>query len=116
MGSLPGITARFECLRERANSNRTLLRHGDDAWFGVVSGPWLHVLRHFCDCIGTSNGASPNALQTILGHGSAAFTLTVYGHLFDADLDDLAAGLESPAGPSRDALVVPRGDARASDA
>ena len=26
----------------------------------------------------------------MLGHASAAFTLTVYGHLFDADLDDIA--------------------------
>jgi hypothetical protein len=30
----------------------------------------------------------------ILGHGSAAFTLTVYGHLFDTDLDDLADRLD----------------------
>jgi len=33
-------------------------------------------------------------VQSILGHRSAAFTLTVYGHLFDADLDDLAAKLD----------------------
>ncbi len=26
-------------------------------------------------------------MQTILGHASAAFTLTVYGHMFDEDLD-----------------------------
>jgi len=31
----------------------------------------------------------------VLGHRSAAFTLTVYGHLFDADLDDLAAKLDA---------------------
>jgi len=42
-------------------------------------------------------GASPNALQTILGHRSAGFTLSVYRHLFDADLDDLAARLDSGA-------------------
>ena len=35
-------------------------------------------------------GTSPKAVQVVLGHRSAAFTLTVYGHLFDADLDDLA--------------------------
>jgi len=40
-------------------------------------------------------GASPKAVQVILGHRSAAFTLSVYGHLFDADLDDLAARLDS---------------------
>jgi hypothetical protein len=38
-------------------------------------------------------GASPKTVQTV-GHASAAFTLTVYGHIFDADLDDLAARLE----------------------
>jgi hypothetical protein len=33
-------------------------------------------------------------VQSILGHRSAAFTLTVYGHLLDTDLDELAAKLE----------------------
>jgi hypothetical protein len=33
-------------------------------------------------------------LQQILGHQSAAFTLSVYGHIFDADLDLLAEDLE----------------------
>ena len=46
-------------------------------------------------------GASPKAVQTVLGHRSAAFTLTVYGHLFDADLDDLAARLDALADFSR---------------
>jgi integrase len=36
------------------------------------------------------------AVQQTLGHASAAFTLTVYGHLFDEDLDALADALESP--------------------
>jgi len=76
----------------------------------------LHVLRHSAAARMIQAGASPKAVQTILGHRSAAFTLTVYGHLFDADLDDLAARLESPAGPSRDALVVLSGEARASNA
>jgi len=76
----------------------------------------LHVLRHSAAARMIQAGASPKAVQSILGHRSAAFTLTVYGHLFDADLDDLAARLESPAGPSRDALVVLRGEARASNA
>ena len=30
--------------------------------------------------------ASATAVQTILGHRSAAFTLTVYGRIFDTDL------------------------------
>lgn len=39
-------------------------------------------------------GASPTAVQRILGHRSAAFTLTVYGHIFDADLDMVADNLD----------------------
>ena len=66
----------------------------------------LHVLRHSAAARMISAGASAKAVQTVLGHRSAAFTLTVYGHLFDTDLDDLAARLESPAGRSRDGLTV----------
>ena len=36
-------------------------------------------------------GAAPKAVRSIVGHRSAAFTLSVYGHVFDADVDDLAA-------------------------
>lgn len=35
-------------------------------------------------------------VQSTLGHASASFTLTVYGHLFESDMDELAAALESP--------------------
>jgi integrase len=54
----------------------------------------LHVLRHSAAARLIAAGASAKAVQTILGHGSAAFTLTVYGHLFDADLDELAERLD----------------------
>jgi integrase len=57
----------------------------------------IHVLRHSAAARMIAAGASPKAIQTVLGHGSAAFTLTVYGHLFDADLDDLARRLELTA-------------------
>jgi hypothetical protein len=39
-------------------------------------------------------GASPKALQVILGHQSAGFTLTVYGHIFEQDVAKLAERLE----------------------
>ena len=39
-------------------------------------------------------GWSPKAVQQTLGHASAAFTLTVYGHLFEDDLDGLAEALD----------------------
>jgi integrase len=67
----------------------------------------LHVLRHSAAAALICAGASPKAVQTVLGHASAAFTLTVYGHVFEADLDDVAALLEASlavrdAGPMRD--------------
>ncbi len=56
----------------------------------------LHSLRHSGAARLISADASDKALQSILGHSSAAFTKTVYGHLFDADLDALAARLDVP--------------------
>jgi integrase len=55
----------------------------------------VHALRHSAAAALIASGASPKAVQTILGHGSAAYTLTVYGHMFDADLDDVAARLDA---------------------
>lgn len=54
----------------------------------------IHVLRHSAAAAMIRSGASPKTVQTVLGHASAAFTLTVYGHIFEADLDDLAERLE----------------------
>jgi hypothetical protein len=44
--------------------------------------------------------ATPNELQVVLGHSSAGFSLTQYGHIFDADPDRVADRL--------DALLDPR--------
>jgi integrase len=55
----------------------------------------IHTLRHSAAAGLISSGASPKAVQSILGHASAAFTLTVYGHMFEADLDEVAARLEA---------------------
>jgi integrase len=54
----------------------------------------VHVTRHSAAAAMISAGATPKALQTVMGHASAAFTLTVYGHLFDSDLDALADRLD----------------------
>lgn len=54
----------------------------------------IHVLRHSAAATLIRTGASPTAVQRILGHRSAAFTLTVYGHIFDADLDLVAENLD----------------------
>jgi integrase len=55
----------------------------------------VHVLRHSAVAAMLSAGASPKAVQQVMGHRSVAFTLTVYGHLLDADLDDLAERLDA---------------------
>jgi integrase len=63
----------------------------------------LHVLRHSAAARLIDAGASAKAVQTVLGHGSGVFTLTVYPHLFDADMDALADALDaSAAGRMRD--------------
>jgi len=54
----------------------------------------VHVLRHSAAARLIQAGASHKTLQTVLGHRSAAFSLTVYGHLFDSDLDALAERLD----------------------
>jgi hypothetical protein len=48
-----------------------------------------------------SAGATPKAIQTVMGHASAAFSLTVYGHLFDDDLDALAERMDTRNGQVR---------------
>jgi integrase len=41
------------------------------------------------------SGWPAKAVQKVLGHGSAAFTLTVYGHIFEDDMDELADALDA---------------------
>jgi hypothetical protein len=54
-----------------------------------------------------SAGWSPKAAQQTLGHASAGFTMTVYGHLFEDDLDALADALDDPSrGLSADSASV----------
>lgn len=49
-----------------------------------------HVLRHTAASLAIAAGADVKAVQRMLGHTSAKMTLDVYGHLFDARLDDVA--------------------------
>jgi site-specific recombinase XerD len=77
------------------------------------------VLRHSAAAALIHAGASAKAVQTILGHESVTFTLTIYGHLFEDDLDEVADRLQdvvsrAQAGPLRDeaALRMLRGSDR----
>ena len=58
-------------------------------------------------------GASPKALQTILGHQSAGFTLSVYGHVFEQDVAALAERLETVMAATRNEDETPSRDLRA---
>jgi integrase len=59
-----------------------------------IADTGMHVLRHSAAAAMIRAGASPKALQAILGHQSAGFTLSVYGHVFEEDVAALAERLE----------------------
>jgi integrase len=61
----------------------------------------VHALRRSAAAAMIHAGSSPKSAQSILGHASAAFTLTVHGHVFDADLDAVAEVLERVAPVTR---------------
>jgi integrase len=69
----------------------------------------VHILRHSAAAALIQSGASATAVQKILGHRSAAFTLTVYGHIFDADLDLVAENLDQAVMVGGAALEPQRG-------
>ena len=56
-----------------------------------------HDLRHTAASLSISAGANAKAVQTMLGHASAAMTLDTYSDLFPDDLDGVAARLDEVA-------------------
>jgi len=56
--------------------------------------PRVHDLRHTAAALAIQTGAHPKAVQELLGHASVNITLDVYGHLFPAAHEDVAAGLD----------------------
>jgi len=55
----------------------------------------VHDLRHTSASLAISAGANVKAVQRMLGHARASMTLDVYADLFDADLDEVAARLDT---------------------
>lgn len=53
-----------------------------------------HDLRHMAASLAISGGANPKAVQTMLGHQSAALTLDTYTDLFPDDLELVSAALD----------------------
>ena len=57
--------------------------------------PTLHDLRHTAAALAISAGANVKAVQTMLGHKSAALTLDTYTDLFPDDLEGVADALDA---------------------
>ena len=54
-----------------------------------------HDLRHTAASLAISAGATPKAVQRMLGHASAAMTLDTYADLFEDDLDNVSERLDA---------------------
>jgi len=54
-----------------------------------------HDLRHSAASLLIAQGVHPKAIQELLGHSSVAFTLQVYGHLFDEAKQETADKMDS---------------------
>jgi integrase len=57
----------------------------------------FHDLRHTSAALAIAHGAHPKTIQMRLGHHSAAFTLDVYGGLFESLDEDLAERFDESA-------------------
>jgi len=66
-----------------------------------LAGLTPHALRHTAASLAISAGAHVVAVARLLGHASPNVTLGVYSHLFENDLDDVAARLDAAAEVSR---------------
>jgi integrase len=62
---------------------------------GLPEGLWVHDLRHTAASLAVHSGASVKSVQRMLGHASAALTLDIYSGLFDQELTDVAARMDS---------------------
>lgn len=58
-----------------------------------------HALRHTAASLAIQSGASVKAVQRMLGHSRASYTITldVYADIHDSDLDDVAARMTTAA-------------------
>ena len=60
-----------------------------------IPGLTPHELRHTAASLAIASGATPKAVQAMLGHASATLTLDRYGHLFPDELDAVADRLDA---------------------
>jgi integrase len=59
-----------------------------------LTGLRVHDLRHTAASLAISAGGNIKAVQRMLGHKHASLTLDRYGHLYEEDLEELAARLD----------------------
>ena len=86
-----GRVLRLSNWRRRVFSPALMAARFDDREFPEVTP---HDLRHTAASLAISAGANVKAVQTMLGHSSAAMTLDVYSDLFPDDLEAVAARLD----------------------
>ncbi|SKO40198.1 tyrosine-type recombinase/integrase [Mycobacteroides abscessus] len=92
-----GGTLRLNGWRKRAwNPCIGKLRQLDDKGVAHADFPDAtpHDMRHTAASLAISEGANVKAVQTMLGHKSAALTLDTYSDLFPADLDSVSAAFD----------------------
>lgn len=77
-----------------------------------IEGVTTYELRHTAASIAIAAGADAFVVQRMLGHGSAAVTLDVYGRLWDEHLDDLPGAMEAHLAAER-TRTKQEGDRRA---
>lgn len=93
-----GGTLRLNSWRKRAwKTALDTLRQVDDEGTPHTDFPEMtpHDLRHTAASLAISANANVKAVQTMLGHKSAALTLDRYSDLFPADLDGVAAAFDT---------------------
>lgn len=92
-----GGTLRLNSWRKRTwKDTLNTLRQLDDEGVAHSDFPEMtpHDLRHTAASLAISANANVKAVQTMLGHKSAALTLDTYSDLFPADLDAVAAAFD----------------------
>lgn len=63
-----------------------------------------HDLRHYCASMLIASGSSVKAVQSFLGHATAAETLDTYGHLWPDDQDRIRAAIDAALSPIEESL------------
>ena len=66
-----------------------------------LPGLRVHDLRHTAASLAIASGANVKAVQSMLGHASAAMTLDVYAGLFTDDMDAVAELLDAAVSQAR---------------